>query len=172
MSSLSLCADIDDLLLSSGKVILFATLGEISPNDNRANPCRSDNETTQLLWQSLRIISLPIISLGGDETFMRLTSSSQIRLRWERRSCGLSVRGRVLYECPTLQRLNDEVLARRQRLIAICAARLCPTLVEITIQPKTKLATRSKRISVKFSDRELSNFRRNGNRKKLTLRHR
>lgn len=64
--------------------------------------------------------------------------SGQVGL-WCRRGCCQLERSRVLYERPAFQRLHDEVFVRREGLIAVCAARLGPALVQIAVQPQSEL---------------------------------
>ena len=67
--------------------------------------------------------------------------SGQIRLR-RGRSCGQGVRrGCVLYERPTLQRFHHEVFSGCERLVPVRAARLCPALVQVPVQPKSEFST-------------------------------
>lgn len=52
----------------------------------------------------------------------------------------LEQRARRSDEGPALHDLDDEVLARRQRLVAVCLAALRAALVQVAVQPQPELA--------------------------------
>lgn len=53
----------------------------------------------------------------------------------------LEQRARRSDEGPALHDLDDEVLARRQRLVAVRLAALCAAQVQVAVQPQPELAT-------------------------------
>ena len=50
-----------------------------------------------------------------------------------------------LNKCPAFNSLHNKVLAWRQGFIAIRAARLSPSLVQVSVQPEAKLSTETRK---------------------------
>lgn len=50
-----------------------------------------------------------------------------------------------LNKCPAFNSFYNKVLARGQGFIGVRAARLSPSLVQVTVQPQTKLSTARKK---------------------------
>lgn len=55
-----------------------------------------------------------------------------------------------LNKCPAFNSFYNKVLARGQGFIGVRAARLSPSLVQVTVQPQTKLSTARKKDRVRY----------------------
>lgn len=53
----------------------------------------------------------------------------------------LSLSFLLLNKCPAFNSFYNKVLARGQGFIGVRAARLSPSLVQVTVQPQTELST-------------------------------